>query len=140
MIITLYGTDCTELHQNLTLALGLLPTNSIAWQCTDATQACQAAYNAQNPSLLLSTLKHSDLNLLAQTQTPQQQWLREVLNQAEVGYCALPANPESWLGAATLAAQHLLKKWPEPERQVRWQWLCDACDDADCEQHLRLLA
>jgi hypothetical protein len=135
-IITLCGTQCTLLHKELTLALPS-PT-PITWQCIDATELCQVAYNTQNPALLLAALQQSDLNLLAEHQPQTQQWLREVLCQSAAGYSVLPTQPAAWLNAATLATTHFLEKPTIPVNTPRWQWLCDKCDDAECERHLRL--
>jgi hypothetical protein len=136
--ITLCGTQCTLLHQELTLILALQFPAPITWQCIDASELCQAAYSAQNPAPLLTLLKQSDLNLLAEHQPQTQQWLREVLSQSATGYSTLPSHPEPWLSAATLAVTHLLERPTTSVNAPRWQWLCDKCDDAECEQHLRL--
>jgi nicotinamide riboside kinase len=65
--------------------------------------------------------------------------LRNALQRMGHPYAVITGSEAQQLERALLAVRHALSA-PSPREETgngsRWQWVCERCDDADCERHL----
>ncbi|MEY4764886.1 MAG: hypothetical protein RI907_1559 [Pseudomonadota bacterium] len=108
---------------------------SAQWACLSeadvlADSACLAQLAARHGAAPLATL-------LIESPALGENACRAVLAAAGWPFAALSLADPAWPQQAEAVAAHALMRARQPAeaKRARWRWVCEDCDDAECERH-----
>jgi hypothetical protein len=126
---------CAEWPQGVHLVD--LSEQVVAPSMTEAQRLVRWRAKAQSDSAYLCTLLATHTQGCAADLASTQAW-RLALSEASWPHAVLHGDEAVQLEAALAVILHAWARWqrgPEQAPTRKWRWVCEDCDDGDCEQH-----
>lgn len=120
-------------------ALGLVDLGEALASAACSEAQCLSAWRAQPHSgrWLVCVLLATSPSGCAEAQASTHAW-RLALADAAWPHAVLHGDESAQREAALAVVLHAWARWqagPAPEPVRKWRWVCEDCDDGDCEQH-----